>query len=140
MCVSLFCVCFNVFILFARRFGAFYRRARFGRFDSFLYFDVLVDMFDVELDDCDCFMCFVVYYCDVFNKEILFKMKMLCCACLCGCVNEVFSCRIYYVVLWCVNCMFRKLLLLYEEVMVKKNELFVWDCVMGRLGVLKSEL
>ena len=66
---------FNAFISFARRFGAFHRRARLGRLDSSSHLDAPVDMPDAELDDRDCLTRFAAHHRDVFNKEILSKMK-----------------------------------------------------------------
>ena len=131
---------FNAFISFARRFGAFHRRARLGRLDSSSHLDAPVDMPDAELDDRDCLTRFAAHHRDVFNKEILSKMKTPRRACPCGRANEVPSCRIHYAVLRCVNRTFRKLLPPYEEVMAKKNEVREWDRVTGRQGVSKSEL
>ena len=93
---------------------------------------------DAELDDRDCLTRFAAHHRDVFNKEILSKMKTPRRACPCGRANEVPSCRIHYAVLRCVNRTFRKLLPPYEEVMAKKNEVRVR--VTGRPGFLKSEL
>ena len=95
---------------------------------------------DAELDDRDCLTRFAAHHRDLFNKEILSKMKTPRRACPCGRRGEVPSCRIHYAVLRCVNRTFRKLLPPFKEVMAKKNELRARDNFTGRPGVLKSEL
>lgn len=95
---------------------------------------------DAELDDRDYLTRFASHHRDLFNKEILSKMKTPLRACPCGRPDEVPSCRIHYAVLRCLNRTFRKLLPPFKKVMEKKNELRERDRRTGRPGVEKSEL
>jgi hypothetical protein len=95
---------------------------------------------DAVLDDRDYLTRFATHHRDLFNKEILSKMKTPLRACPCGRPDEVPSCRIHDAVLRCLNRTFRKLLPPFKEVMEKKNELRERDRRTGRPGVLKSEL
>ena len=98
------------------------------------------DMRDPDLDDRDHLTRFAAHHRDVFNKEILSRMKTPRRACPCGRPDEVPSCRIHYAVLRAVNRTFRKLLPPYEEVMATKNELVARDLRTGRPGFLKRDL
>jgi len=97
-------------------------------------------MRDPDLDDRDHLTRFAAHHRDVFNKEILSRIKTPRRACPCGRPDEVPSCRIHYAVLRAVNRTFRKLLPPYEEVMATKNELIARDLRTGRPGFSKSDL